>query len=294
MHYLVVSQKNFDYNVDMILSQKQTIEDLVIEVLAKDPYQTGPELVASIENIRKNTTKQAVYYILKPLLENEVIAKVGSRYYVSKLWVDRLTDLLEINSQNFDGESAFSLKEGESMTYRFPSLLTCDTYWAHLFNLMVKWLPRNRPFFFWLPHEWLILGRHKEELEIFKLIKEQQKMGYYVISGKTDLDKDFKKKFTSDFLRVNIGNDLSLKQNYYLNVFDDYIIEVFLHKKLSEKIEIFYQNHLKISPENIFEFENLIKEKFPVRMKISKNKKRATKLRKQLAKDFFVPGEYEI
>jgi len=278
----------------MILADKQNIEDLIIESLATQPYQTGPELVKSINKKRGVTTKQAVYFVLSPLLDSEVIAKVGVRYYLSKLWLDKVFKLLQVDFHHHVNEPVFSLAEGETINYQFPSLLTCDMYWAHVFNLLVVDISQNTPFFFWLPHEWLILGRREEELEIFKLIHRYRKTGYYCIAGNTSLDKEFKKKYTTEFIRVNIGNQLPFKNNYYLNVFGDTIIEIYLDTKLARHIDDFYQSHSKASRENIQDFKKLIQEKFPVRMKISKNKKRAAKLRKQMAKDFYIPGHLTI
>jgi hypothetical protein len=159
---------------------------------------------------------------------------------------------------------------------------------------LIVWIPRDRPFFFWLPHEWFIIGRSKEDIEMFKLIQRERKLVFYSVSGKTELDKKFKKQLTSNSAKINIGNTLPFKQNYYLNVFDDFILEIYLDKKLTEKIENFYKKHNDITLANMTEFENLIKEKYPVRMKISRDKKKAAKLRKQLSKDFYIPSEYEI
>jgi hypothetical protein len=95
-------------------------------------------------------------------------------------------------------------------------------------------------------------------------------------------------------LRANTGNSLSFQQNYYVNVFDDFILEIYLSEKIVKKIENFYQNNNEMSLANMKEFEKIIKEKCPVRMKISRNERRALKLRKQLSKDFYLPSNFEI
>jgi hypothetical protein len=278
----------------MLFSKKQTIEDYVVEALADNTRLTGPELLKIIHERRGKTSKQAMYTVLQTLLVDEVIAKIGTQYYLSKLWIDKVDQHFKINNEKLQQESIFNLQDKESITYRFPSLLSCDTYWAHIFNLLIVWIPRDRPFFFWLPHEWFIIGRSKEDIEMFKLIQRERKLVFYSVSGKTELDKKFKKQLTSNSAKINIGNTLPFKQNYYLNVFDDFILEIYLDKKLTEKIENFYKKHNDITLANMTEFENLIKEKYPVRMKISRDKKKAAKLRKQLSKDFYIPSEYEI
>ncbi len=44
----------------MILSKKQSIEDLIVETLAKKPYIEGVELISAISKLRPHTTKQIV------------------------------------------------------------------------------------------------------------------------------------------------------------------------------------------------------------------------------------------
>lgn len=272
----------------MLLSHKQTIEDHIIELLAFHGKLTGPELLVLIQERRGKTTKQAMYTVLGNFLEHEVIAKIGSKYYVSKLWIDKISSLLQIDNQQIEQESIFQLKDKESISYKFPSLLSCDTYWAHLFNILVEWVPRDIPIFVWNPHEWFIIGRNNEEKEIFKLLQKHRKKAFYSVAGNTSLDISFKKNCSNELLSININNELSFKQNYYLNIFGDYIIEVYLDKKLAENIEKFYQEYTKLTRENIAFFEKLIGEKYPVRMKISKNIDKAESLKKKLSKDFYL------
>jgi len=139
-----------------------------------------------------------------------------------------------------------------------------------------------------------IVGRNKEEQEIFKLLRKHRKISLYSIVGKTALDKHFKKHFSFENLKINIGCRFSFKENYYLNIFHNFILEIYLDTKLVEKIEKFYQENTDMSLAKMKEFERLIKQKYPIRMKISRNIKKARKLRKQLSKDFYLPNYIEI
>lgn len=292
-HIIIYSQILFDYSVqlyDMILSSKKSVEDIIIEELAKNPYQIGPDLVLSIQESRPNTTKQAVYHALKFLIKDEVVAKVGEKYFISSIWLQKTHELLQEGASK-SNDAIFDLKEKESISYRFPTLLVCDTYWAHLFKILTEWVPAEKPIFVWNPHEWFVVGRIKEEKEIFKVFSEKGKLAYYSIAGETLLDKKFKQQFSTDFLIVNIGNTIFKKENYYLNVFGDFIIEVFIDIKLAKMIDSFYRETEKLEPESIAYFEELIAKKYPVRMKISKNKERANKLCKKLSKDFYIPAD---
>jgi hypothetical protein len=131
--------------------------------------------------------------------------------------------------------------------------------------------------------------RREEELDIFKQFIAKKKYALYSIAGKTLLDKEFKKDWTNDFVSISTGSATLFADNYYLNIFDSIMIEVFIDEALSNKIEKFYQEHQKTNSENISVFEHLISQKYKVRMKISRNTKKASALRKKLSKDFFVP-----
>jgi len=153
----------------MLLAQKQSIEDLVAENLAKNPYSTGPQLVAMVNKTRENTTKQAVYTALKALMESEVVAKVGHTYFLSRVWLSKVEALFQTQKERETVRDAvFDLREGESISYHFPSLLSCDTYWAHVFSMLTEWISPEVPIMIYMPHEWFVIGRAEVEKNIFK------------------------------------------------------------------------------------------------------------------------------
>ncbi len=282
-----------DYTIPMISSNKKSIEDLIVELLAKYPYSEGVELVGHVQKLRPNTVKQGVYKALKTLLGSEVVSKIGGKYFLSRVWMNKISKLFQSKKQ-FTGDAVFELEEGESISYYFPSLLTCDTYWAHVFDLLIEWTPENKPVFVWNPHEWFAIGRKNEEIDIFKQFKTKNKYAFYSIHGKTKLDQLFKKDWTHELVSISMGSPSFGPSNYYLNIFDDLIIEVFIDENLAAKIENFYQNNQELTTENTLFFERLISQKYKIRMKISKNTKKASLLRKKLSKDFYIPKHLEL
>lgn len=285
---MFVSQKIFDYTTYMIGSKKQTVEDIIVETLARDPYITGPVLVEKVNDKRPGTTKQAVYAALSPLLKDEVIYKRGQEYFLTNTWVRYVNQLL--NPELVTTDEVFVLEEGQSISYRFPSLLSCDKYWAHIFTALIKTSYSPRGVFIWHPHYIFILGREKVEKEIIEDQEKYQNPGYYSFGGTTDLDRAIKKEYTSDYLRINIGEDIGFKKNYMLNIFGDIIIEVFLAKELAQKIDDWYHVVSKPTKQDLARFETFFEDAHLIRMKISRNTKKASKLRKKLSKNFYVPS----
>lgn len=279
----------------MIASKKQSIEDIIIETLAKNPYTEGPNLVLLIRKTRSKTTKQAVYSALKSLIESETVVKIGNKYFISRIWIHKVNQLFKDQKEKeFARDAIFDLEDKESISYHFPSLLSCDTYWAHVSNLLIEWTPHDCPIFVWNPHEIFAIGRNQIEKDIFKEFQEKNKYAFFITRGETPLDMEFKKTWGNDHVSINTDNEIKFANNYYLNVFKDFIIEVFIDEKLMKEIDNFYKNNSKLNPENIKIFENLLSKKYPVRMKISRKKNKASLLRKKLSKDFYIPKHLKI
>lgn len=289
------SQIKFDYTVDMLLSDKQTTEDIAVEILAKSPYITGPKLLELVNKKRPDTTKQAMYFALSKLLEAETVAKAGGKYFLSQLWLQKLNRLFDLKKSVTEKRDAiFDLKDRESINYNFPTLLSCDTYWAHIYSILTDWIDSKCGIFMWEPHHWFIIGRSEVEREILKDYTHKKKRAFFAIAGSQLLDQQFKKEWRNEFIAVNIADKNAFAQNYYLHIFDDFIIEVYLDKELTKKIDEFYKNNTDLKQENKETFEQVVSVKAKVRMKISRNKSKSATLRRRLSKDFYIPEEIKI
>ena len=105
---------------------------------------------------------------------------------------------------------------------------------------------------------------------------------------------EIKKSWGSDRVSISTNDKINFANNYYLNIFQDFIIEVFLDEKVEKEINFFYQSYSKITEENRKIFEGIFLKKRSVRMKISRNKTKATLLRKKLSRDFFIPKHLHL
>ncbi len=279
----------------MLLTKKQGVDDIIAENLAKNPYSTGPQLVALVQKSREYTTKQAVYTALKQLTESEAVAKVGHTYFLSRVWLSKLDELFRVQKEKeLVRDAIFDLQDKESIYYHFPNLLTCDTYWAHVFDLLLEWIPSDRPICGWMPHEWFAVGRQDVERNIFNEHIARKKYMFYTVGGTTPLDMEFKREWQNPYVVVHTTNAAPFTKTYHLHIFDDFLIEVFIKEDLAQEIEQFYAQHKTLGVENVVFFEALINKKSPVRMKISRKKKKAAQLRKQLTKHFHIPAPLHI
>ena len=83
----------------MIFAKKKSIEDIIIEILLQDPYQTGPQLINQVNTERGEVTqKQSVYTALGSLLKEEIVVKTGGQYFISKLWRQQIYNILKFET----------------------------------------------------------------------------------------------------------------------------------------------------------------------------------------------------
>lgn len=270
----------------MILSSNQSTEDIIIEIVATSPYIKGADLVMGVKKRRTTTAKQTIYTALQNLITNEVISKVNGTYFLSRIWLYKINKLFQ-KTENAD--AILELKDGDFITYSFPNLLSCDMYWAHALNLLLDRMHKNQPVFIWNPHEWFIIGRKEVETDFLKRFKQQNIRCFFVTRDTSLLDKEFKNTWNDSHVSINIDNKISLKDNCYITVFGNIVIEVFITDGFTKKIEKFYQKHQKATADVIRDFEKILSEKQRIRMKISNNPEKAFMLRKRLSKDFHIP-----
>lgn len=280
----------------MLYTKKKHIDDIIVETLAQYPNTSGPVLLALIQKERPHTTKQAMYYALEYLLDSEVVVKHKQTYSISTIWKLRVqTNLIK---QSSDITSILELTEGESISLKFPSLLTADFYWAHIFADLTDWIPKNDPIFFCLAHEWFIIGREITEKTVLENFVIKNKKAYYSIYGKTELDKDFQKTYTSPNLSINTGAPALFGEHVYVNIFKDILIEVFISKDLAKYIHDFYvRNQVSLrslSKDVQQQFVASISKKYPVRIKISKDTEKTFAIKKKLAKTFVIPQDFHV
>lgn len=266
----------------MLLSKLESTEDAVVRVLA----HAGKEMKELHQTLLKESHKitlQALYRSVNTLVENGVILKSGLIYIVNKEWLHGVINY-------FDRDFMPLLSEGESASYSFKSLSALDSYWKHTI-VQLHGLLGDYPIFFYNTHViWLHLEDRKESqknyLDSFDL---EKKHAYFIVGGNRPVDQEFKQRYSRDYLRVELRKVETIK-NDSLTVHNDFIISVKFKKKTTELIDKLYAE-CKTMREIEEALEHSIKQKISVQLTIEKNAKKAEKLRKVLAKNFYIPRE---
>lgn len=279
----------------MIYSGK-SIESLIIRCLQQKELPIV-ELIREIAKKRDGTTKQGVYQAIAKLRESEVVVVFDKKISLNKSWVQEMTSFFSTASKSsterpFIDTGFLNLEDGDRATYRFRSPYITDRFWAHAFSVLSAVTTKTTPIFIYNPHEWFLIARHESERRLFDDLRKDGRLLLVTIGHNDTLDQIVRKEFDQELSQYAIDTEFHFKEDYYLNIFGDYIIEVHLDKNVSKNISKFYTEEKVISAESTAKLQRIISQKGQNRLVVSRNKKKANELRKKLSKNFYIPKEF--
>lgn len=268
-----------------------SIEAKIVDQL-KNAGKTATELVDTLRIKNKSVTKQAVYQALRKLKKEEVVVIFKKKISLSQVWLDSTLTFFESANKLHtikDKEPFLNLTEGDSIIYSFKTPYLTDQFWAHAFLLLLTATSNIEPVCVYNPHEWFIITRQDSETALLKKIALHEKVAFFLIGNTDSIDRSIRKYFSEDYIQYHTDAHVKLPTNYYVNIFDDYVLEVWLDKKVSSEINVWYKKNKELNPSNKEELISVVHQLGRNKMRISRNKKRSKTLRKLFAKDFYVP-----
>jgi hypothetical protein len=277
--------------MDMNISHPESIEDHIL-ILLQSGSLSSVELIEEIKKRRPKTTKQGVYLILKRLKKEEIIVIHNKQVSLSTVW---LTDMEEFFSKaNYSAKSVttpgnayLGLRDGEKLQYFFKNPILTDAFWSHVFLTLFEATSPRLPVLIYNPHEWFILVRRENESELFKRIHARGQELAILAGGKTTLDK-----IAQEYLKETncmysmLDAPLFPKNNYYINVIGDFVIEVWLDKHIMNQVESFYKSHEVCRDEEIKTLQAILMQKGKNKFSITKSKRKADDIRRKFKKYF--------
>jgi hypothetical protein len=269
-----------------------TIEEAVLGTLAGNAA-TGVQLLESARSIKKTLTKQALYVVLRHLLAQEVIVKHGTQYSLSNIWLGKMAEFFARAHERYgvrrEGVDFLNLQEGDKISYAFKSPHEADRFWGHAFDVLSD--TTKDAIYIYNPHEWFILARQESELHLFNKLKDRKRHLWLTVGNKDPLDVYAKHFFDGTYLQYHmLDNPLFEKRNYYLNIFGDFIIEAFIDPETAQKVGAFYARVEAFDDTVIPNLQALVSQG-RTKLTISRNTKKAAKLKKTLGQYFFVEQE---
>jgi hypothetical protein len=280
----------------MLFAEKTRIEEYVVEILDNGSLD-GPTLLKKLRLALPNITKQALYKALRKLLKNEVLNKTGGVYSLNRTWLQKVREFSNRHikeTKAVDIINVLNFEDGESVTYRFKNPFLLDITWGHLYDIIFEaneryWVMLNHH-----PHEWLMLSRPETERFWLNQINKERKMMLFTISGSTLLDKKFKSEWSSDYVKINLGESYNLKPNQYLSVVGDFVFEITTDPEFEKEVNSFFNKNKTIDELAQKQIQAISKKKYKSKLKLSKNKRKADMWRKKYKKDFYIPKPYYL
>ena len=274
----------------MNLINPQRLEDYIVKLLMEGEQSTT-SLLSRVRVIRKNTTKQGFYAALRKLKAEEVALTYKGKVSLSTVWINKMkSSFEEIGRKYAAGQASFSvldLDDRESMSYSFSTIKNLDIFWGYSQSILMHNTPDNNPIYAYDPHYWFYFAHKETETELLKEIVQHKRQFLMTVGGATKLDKAVKPHFNNKYLQYN-HKKLFRKDNYYITVIGDYISEVMLDEGTGKKIDNVYGSTNELNDAIVEKLKQILEAKVRCKIKISKNKSKADKLKKMMGRDFYI------
>lgn len=270
-------------------TDKPKLEEVLIHLISIKGSD-GPTLFTKTSHLLP-VSKETFYRALRSLLKGEVLSKHNKVYELNRHWLQRLNRFAQQNITNgysTDTDHILNFEDGDKITYSFKNPNQMGIYWAHTYDIIFEKHNPNLPILIHHPHEWLIYSRPKAESLFLDRFEYDKKTVFFSLTGTTDIDRKFKRDYSSRFRQIALGINHGLKNTEYINVLGDFIFKITTSKRFAEDIESFYIKYKEITPTNLIELQAICSRRDKVRMTFIRSKREADKFRAKYKK-YFIP-----
>ena len=250
----------------------------------------SPDLISEMSK-EQDVTSQGVYKALSFLIENEIVTKSNKLVSLNTLWIEKLKDFSNQISDTYntsDFENFLMLDDKEKLTYNFKDTSKLDVHWMHIILLMLKRFSEH-PLVIYNPHCWFMIDRPDTESAFFNWINKYNKTIFFLIGGKTELDKAVKKQVESKNIKIELDVENRFKKDKYIAIIGDYIVYTSYGQTFNKSMDKFFESHRELSAEVMTGLKKTVNQNNSSKIVIERNKVKAIKLSKQITKNHYVP-----
>lgn len=263
----------------MLLSQKETLEDIVARHLLAGPQGIKQlhHAIAATESV----TIRAIYKAVNSLISSHVCIKVGKKVWIDQEWLQKVRNVLTTPIPQ--------LGEGEKSVYSFTSISHLDAFWKTI-AFQLETFEQGSDVFFYNPHNFwaYVPARRESEDAYYAHFRISKQRAYFVIGGKTGADMQFKRAYQNEYLQINTTEVTGFSRRDHITILGEHIVTVRLPITLARKIDALYQ----MSEDMDFIIPQIVKETDTsgnVRLTVERSAHKANKLRASLVRGFHVP-----
>lgn len=272
----------------MYSSSPHKLDEFIIDSLAAGPTKT----TVLLERVRElhPASKQGFYAALRRLKAANTIVLARKEVSLNTTWIQKMRDTIARMEHTYalrEEHEVLRLRDKESISYVFSSLRQLDNFWGHIQNIVIRALPPHAAVFTYDPHYWFYVGRRDTERALIKEVERSGKQFLMTVAGKTPLDVAIKGDFDTDTRQYHMEKFFD-DESLYMVVIGDYIFESHFAPEVSKYIEDVYAVHIALTSDAIRALDSIQELRARFRLRISRNRVRAKKLRTKLAKNFYV------
>lgn len=276
----------------MFLSPQSTglpeLEERIVLKLLDGPVKSAV-LVSEIH--MQGDSRQGIYKALRKLKRAEVVLGHKKILSLNMAWLQKVARFSQIAQHTYSGDeintgSVSNLAVGEKAVYSFKNLKFTDAFWNHTLYILLQIVPDTEDWYAYDPHMWFFLARTQEEYALLEQITASRN---YLLTVGSDSPMDIE---TIKYIKENPKAQFAFlseeifPKNYYLNILGDYLIEVSLGTSQTEKLEEWYKNNQDPETASIQKLNEIIEADSRVRLTVSRNPKKAERIRKRLRRLF--------
>ncbi len=269
-----------------------SVEEAVLEILQKGTL-LGAEIVRQASLLRPETTKQAVYRVLRKLKDEEKVVIHGKSVSLNIQWLKSMSEFYSLAEFYYSGstgtDSFLNIKGRDKIIYLFKNLNLSDAFGIHALHMMGMVTEKHTPVFAYNPHEWFFWARREAEQMFVEAMHKDGRQLFLVSSHSDPLDLELRRYYQGDLLQYHIiEQSLFPKENYYFVVFGDYLMEVYFDEKIVEELDEFYKTTKTWNEEANLALQKLVLKSSKNKLVISKNRRKIERYKKMLSPHFFI------
>jgi len=278
-----------NYKFTKALFPSNTLKEKIVREVAHEPQNTN----VLISNFLKTdgVTRQAIYKALRSLLSEEIIIKQKRLILINRVWLSQMRHFITKSERTMGIEKENAIFDPLSFkrktSIRFKNTESLDIYCGHLILTLADHF-KDKPFFFFNHHEWFIYDRPLSETYLYETVAERGYKIFLTLGKDTRLARDFRKGFEKENVQIAIDEFYNVPITDYLCVVEDFIIIARYDKKTAEAINKLMTEADVMDENKLAQLSKITTSCRDARIIITRNKLRAQKIRRALAKNFVI------
>ncbi len=256
-----------------------SIKDSIITLLSANwPLKVKQIHILLRKDFNFNVSYQAIHKSILELKNNNILIEAENGWQLSSDWINSSYNFFHKVKDAYKHNPFFSSLTGEgniaSLNFKTLSELD-DFYFSLLENLKLN--TKIKKAIFYLKHNWRPLLYPQKE---YNMLQNKSVQHYILCSGNTPLD-EWCAKFEQD-AGAHTKNGVSSLIVGDLYVLDDLVIQIYISKEITDKIQTFFHSTEKFTDLNInWIIKDVFEKNCKIIVMINKNEEIAKQIKNQ-------------